>query len=94
MDRVKIRQCEEPYDCSTRVSRVFQVTSRKVPHAQEFRCIIDRFEKTGNVTPQKPPGQPKTPAEKMSAVKTVQDNSISPSTHMENPQGRSKIASL
>ena len=57
----------------------FKVTSRKVPHVKEFQRITDRFQKTGNGTPQKPPGHSKTPAEKIFAVKTVLDNSKSPS---------------
>ena len=34
--------------------KVFKVTPRKVAHVQELQRIIDRFQKTGKVTPQKP----------------------------------------
>ena len=48
--------------------KFFKVTPRKVPHVQEFQRISDRFQNTGNVTPQKPSGPPKIPAENISAV--------------------------
>ena len=54
----------------------FKVTPRKQPHVQEIQRIIHRFQKTGNVTPLKAPGLPKTLAEKISAVKTDLDSSI------------------
>ena len=37
--------------------KFFKVT-REVPRVTEIQRIIDRFQKTGNVTPQKLPGRP------------------------------------
>ena len=79
MHYVRIRPSQEPHDCLTNNSHFFKVTPRKVQHVQEFQRIMDRFQRTGNDTLQKPSGRPKTPAEKISAVKIVRDYSMPPS---------------